>query len=46
MYPATGLDRCFRGKHLVPINRDSTPMDSQCDLVIHDKVGEVMGSLT
>ena len=45
VYPAAGLLRYFRGKHLVLINRDSTPMDSQCDLVIHDKVGEVLSSL-
>ena len=45
VYPAAGLVRYFRGKHLVLINRDATPMDSECDLVIHDKVGEVLGSL-
>ncbi len=45
VYPAAGLLRYFRGKHLVLINRDATPMDSECDLVIHDKVGEVLGSL-
>ena len=39
VYPAAGLVRYFRGKHLVLINRDATPMDSECDLVIHDKVG-------
>ena len=46
VYPAAGLVRYFRGNHLVLINRDATPMDGQCDLVIHDKVGEVLGSLT
>ena len=46
VYPAAGLLRYFRGKHLVLINRDATPVDSECDLVIHDKVGEVLGSLT
>ena len=45
VYPAAGLVRYFRGKHLVLINRDATPMDRECDLVIHDKVGEVLGSL-
>ena len=45
VYPAAGLLRYFRGKHLVLINRDATAMDSQCDLVIHDKVGEVLSSL-
>ena len=46
VYPAAGLVRYFQGNHLVLINRDSTPMDSRCDLVIHDKVGEVLSSLT
>ena len=45
VYPAAGLLRYFRGKHLVLINRDATPMDSECDLVIRDRVGEVLGSL-
>ena len=45
VYPATGLVRYFRGKHLVLINRDPTPMDGQCDLVIHDKVGQVLATL-
>ena len=45
VYPAAGLLRYFRGKRLVLINRDATPVDSECDLVIHDKVGEVLGSL-
>lgn len=45
VYPAAGLIRYFRGKHIVLINRDATPMDSECDLVIHDKVGEVLSSL-
>ena len=46
VYPAAGLIRYFRGKHMVLINRYATPMDSECDLVIHDKVGEVLSSLT
>ena len=45
VYPAAGLIRYFRGKHMALINRDATPMDSECDLVIHDKVGEVLSSL-
>ena len=45
VYPAAGLLRYFRGNRLVLINRDATSMDSECDLVIHDKVGEVLGSL-
>ncbi len=45
VYPAAGLVQYFRGKHLVLINRDPTPMDSSCDLVLHEKVGEVLGAL-
>lgn len=45
VYPAAGLLQYFRGKNLVLINRDATPMDASCDLVIHDKVGVVLGSL-
>lgn len=46
VYPAAGLLRYFRGKHLVLINRDATPMDDQADLVIHDSVGKVFSALT
>ncbi len=45
VYPAAGLLQYFRGKHLVLINRDATPMDSSCDLIIRDRVGQVLGSL-
>lgn len=45
VYPAAGLVQYFRGRHLVLINRDATPMDSHADLVIHDNVGQVLGSL-
>ena len=45
VYPAAGLVQYFRGKYRVLINRDATPMDGMADLVIHDKVGEVLGSL-
>ena len=45
VYPAAGLLRYFRGKHLVLINRDRTPMDSMAELVIHDKVGQVLDAL-
>ena len=46
VYPAAGLLRYFRGKYLVLINRDATSMDDACNLVIRDKVGQVLGSLT
>lgn len=42
VYPAAGLIRYFKGKHLVLINRSETPMDDLADLVIHESIGEVM----
>lgn len=45
VYPAAGFVRYFRGKHLVLINRDPTPMDSACDLVLHDKVGQILDGI-
>lgn len=45
VYPAAGMINYFRGGNLVLINRDSTPYDSQADLVIHEKVGEVFGKI-
>ena len=45
VYPAAGFIRYFNGEKIVLINRDSTPFDSQADLVIHDKVGEVLGQI-
>ena len=46
VYPAAGLLRYFRGKHLVLINRDATAYDGDADLIIRDRVGEVLGALT
>ena len=43
VYPAAGLIRYFRGKHLVLINKSVTPYDDQADLVIHDPIGQVLG---
>lgn len=42
VYPAAGLLQYFRGRYLVLINRDSTPYDSQADLVLHASIGEVL----
>ncbi|WP_294428029.1 NAD-dependent protein deacylase [uncultured Treponema sp.] len=41
VYPAAGLIRYFRGKHLVLINKSETSADANCDLVIHDSLGKV-----
>ena len=45
VYPAASFVRYFRGKYLVLINRDETPMDKNADLVIHDKVGKVLSKI-
>ena len=45
VYPAASYIRYFRGKHMVLINRDQTPYDGHADLVIHDKVGEVLAQV-
>lgn len=46
VYPAAGFIRYFKGKNLVLINMSSTPFDSEADIVIHDKVGEVLDKIT
>lgn len=45
VYPAAGFLRFFKGKHLVLINRDITPFDHQCDLVIHDSLGKIFAEI-
>lgn len=45
VYPAAGLIDYYRGNKLVLINMQATPMDSRADLVIHEKIGEVLGSI-
>jgi len=42
VYPAASYIRYFGGEHMVLINRDATPYDDIAELVIHDKVGEVL----
>ena len=45
VYPAAGLLQFYRGSRLVLINRDATPYDGRADLVIHDSIGTVLGSV-
>lgn len=42
VYPAAGLINYFHGKHLVLINKSSTPADGKADLVINDSIDKVM----
>jgi len=46
VYPAAGMLQYFRGRRLVLINRDETAMDAKADLVIREKVGQVLDALT
>lgn len=46
VYPAAGLVRYFRGKTLILINRDATPMDDRADLVLRGKVGELLSEVS
>ena len=41
VYPAASYLGFFQGKHMVLINRDKTPYDNRCDLVINDSIGKV-----
>ncbi len=45
VYPAAGLIRYFRGNHLVLINKSQTLNDSDCDLVIHESIGNVLSQI-
>ena len=45
VYPAASYVRCFGGDHMILINKASTPYDSMAEVVIHDKVGEVLSRL-
>lgn len=45
VYPAAGFVRYFHGKRLVLINRSETPLDSACDLVLRENVGEVLSQI-
>ena len=43
VYPAASFIHYFKGNHLVIINRDETPQDGMAELVVHDKIGKVLG---
>lgn len=45
VYPAAGLLHYFKGKNLVLINRDATPMDGLATLIVHENVGQVLSRL-
>jgi NAD-dependent deacetylase len=43
--PAASLVGLFSGSHLIVINKSRTSRDSQAELVFHDSIGKVLGSL-
>ncbi|NLW69511.1 MAG: NAD-dependent protein deacylase [Eubacteriaceae bacterium] len=45
VYPAAGLLNYFNGDNLVLINKSSTPYDSKANLIINDRIGEVLGQV-
>ena len=42
VYPAAGLIDYYKGSKLVLINRDATPRDQEADLVIRERIGNVL----
>lgn len=42
VYPAAGLIDYFKGKYLVVINKSPTPRDRQANLLIPERIGEVL----
>ena len=45
VYPAAGLIDYFHGKYVVLINKSETASDKKADLVIHDSIGKILGSI-
>jgi NAD-dependent deacetylase len=45
VYPAAGLVNYYKGKKLVLINKGSTAYDTDADLLISDKIGEVFAQI-
>lgn len=45
VYPAASFIRYFKGKHLVIINKDTTPIDNIANLVINENIGKVFNEL-
>lgn len=45
VFPAAGFIKFFKGNNLILINLTQTSADQKADLVIHKKVGEVLGEI-
>lgn len=42
VYPAAGLIKYFKGKHLVLINKSATTYDRDADLLVRDSIGKTL----
>lgn len=45
VYPAASFVKYFRGNCLIAINKDKTPLDNKCDLVINEDIKTVIEKL-
>ena len=45
VYPAAGLLRYFKGKHLVVVNKTPTQAGAEAELVLAERIGRVFSSL-
>jgi NAD-dependent deacetylase len=45
VYPAAGLIRHFKGKHLILINKSATQYDNIADIIINDSIGKILSDL-
>ena len=45
VYPAASFINYFRGKHLVVLNMAPTSRDAEADIVIKEKIGEVLSRI-
>jgi len=42
VYPSAGLIQYYRGNKLILINKSATKYDDRADLIIYDKIGEIL----
>ncbi len=45
VYPAAGLIQYYRGRHLVLVNRGTTPRDGDADLIVRGNIGAIFSQL-
>ena len=45
VYPASSFIQFFKGKHLIIINKDTTPLDNLANLIINDDIKDVFNYL-